>query len=150
MAKRYLGGGVSFEQKDVYQEFSEEGSGGSSTLSGLTDVHISNPADGQLLIYNAESGKWENGEGGSGGGGVHSVGAQTVEGETALTVTAGQLFGWLQNGEYVVLHVNQSEGVAIFKAISEYEFTAENGYGFNFGGNWYVANNADDYPVGAA
>ena len=28
MAKRYLGGGVSFEQKDVYQEFSEEGGGG--------------------------------------------------------------------------------------------------------------------------
>ena len=65
MAKRYLGGGVSFEQKDVYQEFSEdEGGGGSSTLSGLTDVDISNPTAGQTLVYNAESGKWENGAGG--------------------------------------------------------------------------------------
>ena len=70
MAKRYLGGGISFEQKDVYQEFSEEeGGGGSTTLSGLTDVDISNPADGQTLVYNATSGKWENGESSGGGGG---------------------------------------------------------------------------------
>lgn len=37
------------------------GGGGSSTLSGLTDVDISNPTDGQVLVYNAETGKWENG-----------------------------------------------------------------------------------------
>lgn len=37
---------------------------GSSTLSGLTDVDISNPTDGQVLVYNASSGKWENGAGG--------------------------------------------------------------------------------------
>lgn len=68
MAKRYLGGGVSFEQQDVYQEFSKDGGGGggSSTLSGLTDVDISNPTDGQVLVYNAATGKWENGAGGSG------------------------------------------------------------------------------------
>ena len=68
MAKRYLGGGVSFEQKDVYQEFSEdEGGGGSTTLAGLTDVDITDPTDGQVLVYNAEAGKWENGEAGGGG-----------------------------------------------------------------------------------
>ena len=37
------------------------GGGGSSTLAGLTDVDISNPSDGQTLVYNATSGKWENG-----------------------------------------------------------------------------------------
>lgn len=42
------------------------GGGGSSTLSGLTDVDISNPTDGQTLVYNATSGKWENGAGGGG------------------------------------------------------------------------------------
>lgn len=38
---------------------------GSSTLSGLTDVDISNPSDGQTLVYNASSGKWENGADGT-------------------------------------------------------------------------------------
>lgn len=42
------------------------GGGGSSTLSGLTDVNISNPTDGQTLVYNATTGKWENGAGGGG------------------------------------------------------------------------------------
>lgn len=42
------------------------GGGGSSSLSGLTDVDISNPTDGQTLVYNATSGKWENGTGGGG------------------------------------------------------------------------------------
>lgn len=40
--------------------------GGASTLSGLTDVDISNPTDGQTLVYNAATGKWENGAGGGG------------------------------------------------------------------------------------
>lgn len=70
MAKRYLGGGISFEQQDVYQEFSEDDTpspGGSSTLAGLTDVDISNPTDGQTLVYDATSGKWVNGESAGGG-----------------------------------------------------------------------------------
>lgn len=32
--------------------------GGSSTLSGLTDVNISSPTDGQVLKYNANQSKW--------------------------------------------------------------------------------------------
>lgn len=46
------------------------GGGGSSTLSGLTDVDITDPTDGQILVYNATSGKWENG---AGGGGVYML-----------------------------------------------------------------------------
>lgn len=34
---------------------------GNTTLAALTDTSISNPANGQGLIYNATSGKWENG-----------------------------------------------------------------------------------------
>ena len=47
------------------------GGGGASALSGLTDVDISNPTDGQVLVYNAESGKWENGSSGGGALIVH-------------------------------------------------------------------------------
>ena len=37
-----------------------------SDLSELGDVNITDPEDGQVLKYNAETGKWENGEGGLG------------------------------------------------------------------------------------
>ena len=36
------------------------GGGGSSTLAGLSDVNISSVSDGQLLQYDAQSGKWKN------------------------------------------------------------------------------------------
>ena len=52
------------------------GGGGSSTLSGLTDVDISNPTDGQTLVYNATSGKWENG---AGGGGVYLLDTSNLD-----------------------------------------------------------------------
>ena len=37
------------------------------TLAGLTDTTISSPTDGQVLKYDAGSGKWVNGNGGGGG-----------------------------------------------------------------------------------
>ena len=36
------------------------GGGGSSTLSGLTDVDLSSPTNGQILKYNSTTQKWEN------------------------------------------------------------------------------------------
>lgn len=39
--------------------------GGSSTLADLTDVEIENPTDGQTLLYNSTTHKFENGDGGS-------------------------------------------------------------------------------------
>ena len=36
------------------------GGSGSSTLAGLTDVTITSPTDGQVLMYSAGSGKWIN------------------------------------------------------------------------------------------
>lgn len=75
-AKEGLINGATLEEVDTGKEFvfdkaenkwtekkSGEGSGGSSTLSGLTDVDITNPSDGQTLVYNATAGKWENGAG---------------------------------------------------------------------------------------
>lgn len=47
------------------------GGGGSTTLAGLTDVSIVSPTNGQVLKYNATTGKWQVGTDlvGSGGGG---------------------------------------------------------------------------------
>ena len=56
----------------VYDDDTEEDMGEITvlcvdTLNELNDVEIDEPADGEVLKYNAETGKWENGEGGGGG-----------------------------------------------------------------------------------
>lgn len=52
------------------------GGGGATTLGELSDVVITDPQNGQALIYNSGTGMWVNGAGGGGGGGgsVTSVG----------------------------------------------------------------------------
>lgn len=40
------------------------GSGGSSTLSGLSDVNLTSPSNNQILKYDSSSSKWVNGTGG--------------------------------------------------------------------------------------
>ena len=52
------------------------GGGGASALADLTDVALSSPTNGQALVYNATSGKWENQTigGGGGGGTLTSIG----------------------------------------------------------------------------
>lgn len=52
------------------------GGGGASALADLTDVSLSSPTNGQALVYNATSGKWENQTigGGGGGGTLTSIG----------------------------------------------------------------------------
>jgi len=110
MAKRYLGGGVSFEQQDVYQEFSEDeggGGGGSTTLAGLTDVDISNPSDGQTLVYNATSGKWENGAGGGASAYfvdcAYIVDTQTQSVTITSSKTAAEIQGAVEAGALVYI-----------------------------------------------
>lgn len=41
-------------------EVAQGGGGGSSTYAGLTDVDLSNLADGDISVYNATSHKWVN------------------------------------------------------------------------------------------
>ena len=63
------------------------GGGGATALSELVDVAISNPQNGQVLMYNSSTGKWYNGTVQSGGGGtVTSITAGT--GLTGGTITS--------------------------------------------------------------
>jgi len=48
------------------------GEGGSSTLAALTDVDLTSPQDGDTLVYNDGSGKWENGAA-AGGSGIQTA-----------------------------------------------------------------------------
>jgi len=44
-------------------EITEGSGGGASALSDLTDVNLNKLADGEYLVYDAESGMWKNGTG---------------------------------------------------------------------------------------
>lgn len=48
------------------------GGGGSTTLSGLLDVSLLSPTDGQVLVFHAATGKWINSNSTSGGGSTSS------------------------------------------------------------------------------
>lgn len=66
----------------------DDGSGGIAvtdiSLSGLTDTAIFNPSNGQALVYNSTSSKWENGNVSGGGGEANVIEVVKVNG-TALT-----------------------------------------------------------------
>jgi hypothetical protein len=64
------------------------GGGGSSTLSGLTDVTISSVSDGQVLKYSTTAGKWVNGTDNTSGGGGGLVSRSSAN-VTTITLTAG-------------------------------------------------------------
>ena len=82
------------------------GGGGSSTLAGLTDVDISNPTDGQTLVYNATSEKWENGAGG-GVLVVHATWGDTPETENICTLdkTWNEITAAAQVGPVCILDI---------------------------------------------
>lgn len=93
------------------------GSGGSSTLSGLTDVDISNPSDGQTLVYNASAGKWENGSGGGSFSGVRVFEAiYGNDNSLTLSVTAETLFEAMQSSVCVVKTTNGIMSLVLWKA----------------------------------
>ena len=66
--------------------------GGSSTLSGLSDVSISGPTGGDVLTYDQNTGKWVNGAGGGSGSGGHTI---KDENGTSYTQRANLVFSGL-------------------------------------------------------
>lgn len=94
------------------------GGGGSSTLAGLSDVNISNPTDGQTLVFNATSGKWENGEGSSGG-----VLAITLDD----TMTMNRTWNEIKNASFAVIIANFDEGSALWIPVTGCNTVTEGG-----------------------
>lgn len=123
-------------------------SGGSSTLSGLTDVDISNPSDGQTLVYNATSGKWENG---AGGGGGSLVVRWTLDDK--LDKTYREIVSTAGTGPVVLLNPDydpqSGEGSFAYLATAQIE---PGGYGLLFffpdgtSTEHFACANMDDYP----
>lgn len=71
-------------------------------LPDLSDVDISNPQDGEVLKYDATSGKWENGVGAS----AETILTQTLTaGNTTLTFTDASI----TSDSLVSIYVNHAE-----------------------------------------
>lgn len=83
-------------------------SGASGALSGLGDVDIGTPADGQVLVYSASLGKWIAGAGGGGGGGRTLLTSNrtyyvSVTGsDSASGLSEGNAFATLAKAEAVI------------------------------------------------
>lgn len=77
------------QYKDGKYRTSDEGGGGASALTDLTDVNVSSPSDGQVLKYDSTTQKWKN-ENESGGGSVNDVtldGNSVVNGQGTAVLT---------------------------------------------------------------
>ena len=79
------------------------GSGGSSTLSGLDDVNLSSPTNGQVLKYDSETNKWKNADE-SGGGGSANIwtGTQAEYEAQASQIADGTLVNITDDEQEVV------------------------------------------------
>lgn len=134
------------------------GGGGSSTLAGLTDVDISNPSDGQTLVYDATSGKWVNGSGGGGGGSGVLVVHVDTEDTWAFDKTWQEIYDAISNGKIALLVYFLDNGtnvpdVTATPIISAYSISegADAGYYAMYynsqGGMSAWCETANDYPV---
>lgn len=65
------------------------GVSGSPTLSGLSDVAVSGPTNGQVLTYSALTGKWTNQ---AGGGGAGAIGMTSGTGVPTASATVGDIY----------------------------------------------------------
>ena len=93
------------------------GGGGSSTLSGLTDVDISSPEPDQVLKYDNVNSKWINGTGGGG--------SSTLDGLTDVTITTptnGQVLQY--NGSGWINANGGGGGSAKQTAVTQAEYNA--------------------------
>lgn len=66
------------EETLLKQILESGGGGGATALSGLSDVDLSSPSDGQVLKYNNTSQKWENANESGGNGHTYSSDEQEV------------------------------------------------------------------------
>lgn len=69
------------------------GGGGASALTDLDDVLITDPQDGEALLYDANSGMWKNGTVGGGGGGSGTVTRVAMTAPTGFVVSGSPITG---------------------------------------------------------
>ena len=103
------------------------GGGGSTALTDLVDVSLSNPQNGQALVYNSSIGKWVNGPVQSGGGGtVTSITAGT--GLSGGTITSSGTIALSQEMQTAIANGATAYGWGDHAQAGYLKSSALNGY----------------------
>lgn len=85
---------------------------GASNLNDLSDIDLSNPTDGQVLKYNATTGKWENGAGG--GTTINSLG--DIADVNLSSLADGQMIKWdSASGKWVNANIPETDTSKCYK-----------------------------------
>ena len=123
------------------------GGGGSTTLSGLTDVDISNPTDGQTLVYNATTEKWENGAGGGGGALIVHWSHDEVHGIYTLDKTWKEIADAMLLGPVLLLLDDNGSGEYSLSSIPIESVEINNGtYGVSCSQGFFETDSENGYP----
>lgn len=104
---------------------------------------VSDPQDGDVLVYDGTAGKWKNGEGGSGGGVMVAHFTEDVEGNKTLDMKAGALYAACQQAPVFIVGYDTDMQAYKCDLIETAFYDESDGYMFNA----YTAQTADDYPV---
>ena len=121
---------------------------GGGLLESLSDVDLSNPTNGQTLVYNSTSGKWENGS----GGGVLIVGSVDTGSAFMLDKTWREIHDALSTNT-VSVYAGESDvsfQYPIFAAFHDMEtgkYVIITFGLFNAGTLQFIADSENGYPV---
>ena len=103
--------GNEFLQGDIYVGCNADSTGGTkvATVNDILNKLITNPQDGQVLVYNGTAGKWVNG---AGGGGTLNVTESYDEqtGITTLNKTWEEIHSAIVNGLFVPIVRHEEQG----------------------------------------
>jgi hypothetical protein len=132
-------------EEQFYDEIAQK------TDAALTPT-ITEPSDGDVIKYDATTGKWVNGEGGgSGGGGILVVNATHKGSAYVLDKTAAEISSAANSNAVIMIRATTESGSSISPAAEvyvasggEYQFVVS----ANSGGNpvAYMATAEDAYP----
>lgn len=89
------------QYKDGKYRTSDEGGGGASALTDLTDVNVLSPSDGQVLKYDSTIQKWKNAD--ESGGGVEDVEVNGISVVNAQNVAEIKSYKEVTQAEYQAL-----------------------------------------------
>jgi hypothetical protein len=138
-----------YGMKPYSWRYEGEGGGGGSFAPDITD-----PQDGDTLVYNAAQQKWVNGAGGGGsGGGLVVTGYNLISGEGTLNKTWQEIYDAASQGKSVVLvDEREIEGITYKAAytLGAIDINIDDTpviYTVLFGDQQLQCASADDYPT---